>query len=118
VGGAVTEAVAKQLNSGSRVPICGYISNYNAPKIAETRTPFDILGELADPTQYGFFLVYDFFEDYAEANEKLTRWVADGSIKYRETIVDGLENAPGRGVMLAAGGLLLVGLVQLRRRGR
>ena len=94
VGGAVTEAVAKLLNPGARVPICGYISNYNAANIAESRTPFHILGELADPPWHKFFLVFDYAAEYAEANDKLTDWVARGAIRYRETIVEGLEKAP------------------------
>jgi len=94
VGGAVTEAVAKLLNPGARVPICGYISNYNALNIAESRTPFHILGELPDPPWHQFFLVFNYVEDYAEANRKLTDWVSVGAIKYRETIVEGLEKAP------------------------
>ena len=94
VGGAVTEAVAKLLNPGARVPICGYISNYNALNIAESRTPFHILGELPDPPWHQFFLVFNYVEDYAEANHKLTDWVSVGAIKYRETMVEGLEKAP------------------------
>jgi len=94
VGGAVTEAVAKLLNPGARVPICGYISNYNAPDIAESRTPFHILGELPDPPWHQFFLVFNYVKDYAEANQKLTGWVSSGAIKYRETIVEGLGKAP------------------------
>ncbi|MFC1740885.1 NADP-dependent oxidoreductase [Pseudomonadota bacterium] len=94
VGGALSEAVAKQLNPGARVPICGYISSYNAEKIAETRTPFQIFGELENPPWHQFFLVFNYVSEYAEANRKLTEWVAEGKINYRETIVKGLEKAP------------------------
>jgi len=94
VGGALAEAVAKQLNPGARVPICGYISSYNATRKADTRTPFDIFGELPEPPWHEFFLVFNFVADYAEANHNLTRWVADGKLKYRETLVDGLERVP------------------------
>jgi NADPH-dependent curcumin reductase CurA len=94
VGGELSEAVAKQLNPGARVPICGYISNYNAKKIADSRTPFQIFGELENPPWHQFFLVFNYVGEYAEANQKLTDWVASGQLKYRETIVDGLENAP------------------------
>lgn len=95
VGGALSEAVAKQLNPNARVPICGYISSYNAENIAETRTPFHIFGELENPPWHEFFLVFNYVSDYAEANQKLVDWVAGGKLKYRETIVDGLERAPG-----------------------
>ena len=94
VGGALTEAVAKQLNPGARVPICGYISNYNSKKIAESRTPFHILGQLENPPWHQFFLVFNYVSDYAEANQKLIEWVASGKLKYHETIVEGLKKAP------------------------
>jgi hypothetical protein len=94
VGGALAEVVAKQLNPGARVPICGYISNYNSKKITESRTPFHIFGQLEQPPWHQFFLVFDYVSDYAEANQKLIEWVASGKLKYRETIVEGLEKAP------------------------
>lgn len=94
VGGDLSEAVAQQLNPNARVPICGYISSYNAEKIAETRTPFDIFGSLDNPPWHRFFLVFNYTSEYAEANRKLVEWVASGKLKYRETIVDGLERAP------------------------
>lgn len=94
VGGALSEAVAKQLNPGARVPICGYISGYNARKIAETRTPFHIFGELENPPWHRFFLVFNYVSEYEEANRKLVEWVSSGKLKYRETIVEGLEKAP------------------------
>ena len=94
VGGAVTEAVAKQLNPGARVPICGFISNYNSTDITKARTPFHIFGELETPPAHKFFLVFDFVSEYPEANKALTDWVTSGELKYQETIVEGLERAP------------------------
>lgn len=94
VGGALTEAVAKQLNTGARVPICGYISNYNSTDISKARTPFHIFGELETPPAHKFFLVFDYVDDYPEANSALTDWVANGELKYQETMVEGLEKAP------------------------
>ena len=94
VGGALTEAVAKQLNAGARVPICGYISNYNSTDISKERTPFHIFGELETPPAHKFFLVFDYYSDFAEANSALTDGVANGELKYQETMVEGLEKAP------------------------
>ena len=94
VGGALTEAVAKQLNTGARVPICGYISNYNATDITKERTPFHILGELENPPAHRFFLVFDYYPEFAEANNALVSWVSSDELKYRETMVEGLEKAP------------------------
>jgi len=94
VGGALSEAVAGLLNQGARVPICGFISNYNAENMAESRTPFHIFGELPQPPWHEFFLVFDFVSEYAEANHKLVEWVSSGKLKYRETIFEGLEKTP------------------------
>ena len=94
VGGAVTEAVSKQFNPGARAPICGYIASYNATDITKERTPFHIFGELETPPEHKFFLVFDHYAEFAEANSALTKWVADGEIKYQETMVEGLERAP------------------------
>jgi len=66
----------------------------NAKKRAETRTPFNIFGELEHPTWHQFFLVFNYLSEYAEANQKLVEWVSSGKLKYRETIVKGLEKAP------------------------
>ena len=46
VGGPVTRAIAPLLNKGSRVPICGFISQYNAKDVLKAETPFDVLGSL------------------------------------------------------------------------
>jgi NADPH-dependent curcumin reductase len=94
VGGAVAEAVSKQFNHGARAPICGYIASYNATDITKERTPFHIFGELETPPEHKFFLVFDHYAEFAEANSALTKWVADGEIKYQETMVEGLERAP------------------------
>jgi NADPH-dependent curcumin reductase CurA len=94
VSGAVTEAVTKQFNSGARAPICGYIANYNATDMTKERTLFHIFSELKNPPGHKFFLVFDHYVDFAEANSALTEWVASGEIKYQETMVEGLDMVP------------------------
>ena len=95
VGGEVTKAVAPLLNPGARVPICGYISNYNDEDITQAETPFHILKRLEDIPEHRFFVVTEFRDRWLEATHLLGGWVADGSVKYRESIGEGLENAPG-----------------------
>ncbi len=94
VGGDVTRAVAPLLNPGARVPICGFISNYNDEDITKAVTPFHILGALNPVPEHRFFVVTEWFERWPEATEKLGAWVKEGRIKYRESIGEGLENAP------------------------
>ena len=39
-------------------------------------------------------LIRDYAERYEQASERLTGWVASGDLTYRETVTEGLENAP------------------------
>ena len=94
VGGDVTRAVAPLLNVGARVPICGYISNYNDKDITKAETPFDILKKLDDVPEHRFFVVTEWQDRWQQATEQLGVWVRTEQIKYRESIGEGLENAP------------------------
>lgn len=94
VGGAVTRAVAPLLNEGARVPICGYISNYNDADITKAETPFHILKTAPHVPEHRFFVVTEWQDQWQQATEQLGEWVNAGKIKYRESIGEGLENAP------------------------
>jgi len=94
VGGEVTKTVAPLLNEGARVPICGYISNYNDEDITKAETPFHILKQLKTVPEHRFFVVYEWQDRYEEATRQLGQWIKDGLLKYRESIGEGLENAP------------------------
>ena len=94
VGGAVTRAVAPLLNEGARVPICGYISNYNDTEITKAETPFHILKTARHVPEHRFFVVTEWQDQWQQATEQLGEWVNAGKIKYRESIGEGLENAP------------------------
>ncbi len=94
VGGAVTKAVAGLLNPGARVPICGYISNYNDANLAGAETPFRILKRLDPTPEHRFFLVTEWQDRWLEATRQLGQWIAQGELKYRESVGEGLERAP------------------------
>ena len=94
VGGAVLKAVAAQLRRGARVPICGFVSSYNAANPFEGDTPFSVLPALPHPPEHRMFLVGEFAKENEEANRKLAEWLASGKLRHRESILDGLENAP------------------------
>jgi NADPH-dependent curcumin reductase CurA len=91
VGGKVLDAVAPLLNAGARVPICGFVSQYNEQNPV---TPFTVLGALASPPFHRFFLVWEWAEEYAAAVAALTEWVVEGKIRYREDVSEGLAAAP------------------------
>jgi hypothetical protein len=93
VGGEVSRAVAPLLNAGSRVPICGYISQYNATEIASAESPFEIFGALPTPPEHRFFLVFEWNDEQAETTQRLAEWIKSGQLKYRESVAVGLDSA-------------------------
>lgn len=94
VGGEVTRAVAPLLNEGARVPICGFVSRYNDEDIAAAEKPWEILEKLDPMPEHRFFVVTEWQDRWVEATRLLGSWVQEGRLKYRESIGEGLENAP------------------------
>ncbi|MBO6505368.1 MAG: NADP-dependent oxidoreductase [Kordiimonadaceae bacterium] len=93
VGGDVAKAVAQLLNPGARVPICGYVSAYNAEDLNSIETPMHIFGAMDPKPEHRFFLVGEWQEQHDEHTELLAELVKTGQLKYRETVAEGLENA-------------------------
>jgi len=91
VGGRVSAAVHPRLSIGGRVVICGQISQYNAERPEPSFHPGLLIVFRA--TMQGF-LVSDYAPRFGEALPRLARWVAGGTLRYREDVTDGLENAP------------------------
>lgn len=102
VGGDVFEACLFQMNLHGRIACCGAVSQYDGKPPAHG--PRGVPGLIVTKrlTLQGFIL-YDFMPRMDEALTDLQRWVADGRIKVREDIVEGLENAPAGLVGLLAG---------------
>ena len=94
VGGEVTRAVAPLLNPGSRVPICGFISQYNAKDMFEAETPFHVLGALKPKPEHRFFVVTEWLNEWEQATKEITNLIEADKIFYKETITQGIENAP------------------------
>ena len=94
VGGDVTKAIAPLLNHGARVPICGYISQYNSTDIMKAETPFHEMAKLNPVPKHRFFVNTEWFNEWADVTAELSALVEEGKLKYRETITEGFENAP------------------------
>ncbi len=92
VGGAISDAVLNHLARGARVAICGTISQTS---LAEPEPGPRVQGKLmAAWASMQAFNVFQFLERHDEGRAALARWLAEGRIKYREDMVDGIENAP------------------------
>jgi NADPH-dependent curcumin reductase CurA len=88
VGGPVMDHVLSRLNVGARVALCGLMSEYNAatPHIDASRI-------LIRRALMQSFLVLDHSDRYQEAIDYLSGLMADGKLKHRETVIEGLEHA-------------------------
>lgn len=91
VGGDLQHAVFPLLNPFGRVIMCGMIAEYNDTK---PRPGPNLIPVVRKRLRVEGFIVSDRPERYAEWREMAAPWVAEGSLHYREHVVDGLENAP------------------------
>jgi NADPH-dependent curcumin reductase CurA len=114
VGGAVWQAVLPLLNRFARVPVSGLVAQYDRPGLSEAgdhlaATMRQILNQRI---LVRGFINYDFTKEYyADFLRDVAKLIAEGSVKFREDIVEGLENAPQAFIGLLAGknfGKLLV----------
>ena len=96
VGGPVWQAVLPLLNPFARVPVCGLIAQYNATELGhENLLPATMRAVLTKRLTIRGFINYDFAaEHHADFLREVGEGVASGRFRYREDIVDGLENAP------------------------
>jgi NADPH-dependent curcumin reductase CurA len=92
VGGEHLEAALSVLNVGGRVAMCGAIAQYNSTQ--PTPAPHNLALAIGKQLTLRGFLVGGQRQHSAEFAEKMAGWLADGTVRYDETIVDGLENAP------------------------
>jgi NADPH-dependent curcumin reductase CurA len=91
VGGEVLDTALRLMNSFSRITICGLISQYNATEPYGLK---NLRSVLTNRIRMQGFIVSDRMELWPRALADLARWVAEGRIKYRETVAHGLESAP------------------------
>jgi hypothetical protein len=96
VGGAVFEAVFPLLNNFARVPVCGQIATYNATEMPAGLLPTSALlrAVLTRRLTLRGFIVTDFAARQADFQRDVSAWLREGRIRYREDVVDGIEQAP------------------------
>jgi len=97
VGGAVFDAVMPLLNAKARIPVCGIIAHYNATQLPPGPDRLAMLEGLILRKRIrmqGFIIFDDYASGYDDFLQQMSAWVEQGKIKFREDIVDGLENAP------------------------
>jgi len=96
VGGSSWEAVMPLLNDFARIPVCGLIAHYNQTELPPGPDRMSVLQSmiLVRRIKMQGFIVSDHFDRVPDFVNDVGGWVASGKIKYREDVVNGLENAP------------------------
>jgi len=98
VGGEVFDAVLPLLNTKARIPVCGLIAHYNAEGLPRgvDRIPL-LLGTILRKRLkvQGFIVFSEYGDRFPEFQREMSSWLQEGTVKYREDVVEGLENAPG-----------------------
>ena len=100
VGGTVLDAVLLEANAFARVVICGQISGYSQPDALAIRNARALL---VNRIALRGFICSDHLELWRPALKELGQLVHDGKLKYRESIVEGLRNAPAAFIGLMNG---------------
>ncbi|MEW6736869.1 MAG: NADP-dependent oxidoreductase [Acidobacteriota bacterium] len=101
VGGEILDIVLSQLARYARISICGAISQYN--DVQSMRGPKNYLSLLITHSRMEGFVVFDYAARYGEAIMAMAGWLAEGRLKSREHIVNGLETFPETLQMLFKG---------------
>ena len=114
VGGPITDAVFTRLNTDARVAVCGQISLYNSEEIP--MGPRKLTQVIQSRATVEGLLVSDFEPRFEEAAKQLGQWVASDDISYRETVTEGIENAPDAFLGLFEGENIGKQLVQVAER--
>jgi NADPH-dependent curcumin reductase len=89
-GGEILDAVMDNLAMKARIVLCGMISQYNAATPPPGPSLTNILMKRA---RIEGFIILDYFPRFGEFVADMSKWVAEGKIKYDTTIVKGIENA-------------------------
>jgi NADPH-dependent curcumin reductase CurA len=93
VGGAHLDAALANMRPLGRIPVCGMISAYNT-RGARSEGVTLLANMIYNRITMRGFVVYEFLGLMDEFRREMSAWLAAGQMKYSETILDGIENAP------------------------
>ena len=109
VGGDHLEAALGALRRWGRVALCGAVSQYGRPQ----RGPANLLQATANDLTLRGFRGSSHLHRMGDMVRDVSGWLADGRLRYRETIVDGLERAPEALARMLAGDTIGKTLVRI-----
>lgn len=92
VGGDILDIALTKLRMHARVVICGAISQYNNKKAV--KGPSNYLSLLVNRATMQGMVVFDYAKDYGKAAQEMGQWMAQGKLKSKEDIYEGIDNFP------------------------
>ena len=92
VGGDHLEAAIGALRIYGRVVACGSVARYN--DVEPAPGPRNMFMVVTKRLRIQGFIISDHYDRFREFSERAQEWVRDGRLRYRETVIDGIENAP------------------------
>ena len=92
VGGDHLECAIGALRTHGRIVACGSISRYNDAEPAPG--PRNMFLVVTKRLRIQGYIISDHYERFGEFVEQAATWVREGRLRYRETVVEGIENAP------------------------
>ena len=101
VGGDILDAVLTQIRMKARIVICGAISQYN--NSTPVKGPSNYMSLLVNRARMEGIVVFDWAKRYSEGVQQMGEWMAQGKLKSREDIVDGIETFPATLLKLFTG---------------
>ncbi len=101
VGGEIFEAALWNMRDFGRVALCGMIAHYNDEKMQPGPRGMGVI--IARRLRIQGFIVFDHPEVCEEYVLKAANWLAEGKLTYRETVAEGIENAPGAFISMLKG---------------
>lgn len=109
VGGMILDAVMLRTNPFARIAVCGMIAGYNGQPLPMANPALILVNRLLVQG----FIVSEHMQIWPQALKELGTMVAHGSLKYRETIAQGLDRAPEAFIGLLRGANFGKQLVQI-----
>jgi len=91
VGGVILDTVMRVMNLFSRIVVCGLIAEYSA---TEPYGYKNLRSVLVNRIRMQGMIFLDWKDRYGEALDGLSGYLAEGKLKYRESIVEGIDKAP------------------------
>lgn len=92
VGGKILDIALSRLRMHARVVICGAISQYN--NNMAIKGPSNYLSLLVNRATMQGMVVFDWASRYGEAAQQMGIWMAQGKLKSKEDVYEGIANFP------------------------